>query len=249
MSRPPGAGRRRHDPWKTAFFGLAAAALIAGVGWALLGSSFLVVRTVRTTGSAVPRALVLGAAGINRGTPLIRIDTRAVARRVEQITQVERARVTLSWPDAIVIWTKRRTAVFAVRARHGYDLVDSYGVVLRWMPDATAGLMTLRQPAGRDVPAGQFRRDPAVLAAGAVVRKLPAWLRGRVSEVLAGGPANVTLILHGGIRVRWGSPGYGAAKASEVAILLRTRAGYYDVSDPDTAVTGSAGHPAGSGTQ
>ena len=45
--------------------------------------------------------------------------------------------------------------------------------------------------------------------------------------------------------VKWGNAGRAAAKASEMAVLLRTRAGYYDVSDPSTAVTGSSA-PAGS---
>jgi cell division protein FtsQ len=244
MTRPAGAGGRRRDLWKAAFFGLAAVALIAGVAWALLGSSFLVVRTVRTTGSLVPRAAVLDAAGIRLGTPLIRIDTGAIARRVERITQVQSARVTLSWPDSVVIWTRRRTAVFTVRATQGYDLVDSYGVVLRWTAAPLAGLIALRPattPAVASARYRQLRHAPAVLAAGAVVRNLPHWLRGRVAAVRAAGPANVLLILRGGIRVRWGSPGHGRAKASEMAILLRTTSRYYDVSDPATAVPGSAG--------
>ncbi len=244
---------KRRDLWKVAFFGLAAVALIAGVAWALLGSSFLVVRTVRTTGSQVPRATVLGAAAIRLGTPLIRIDTGAIARRVERITQVQSAKVTLSWPDAIVIWTKRRSAVFTVRSGSGYDLVDSYGVVLRWTASRPAGLIALKPARSQTVAGGQagagqpgqLHREPAVLAAGAVVRTLPTWLRGRVSAVQADGPADVLLILRGGIRVRWGSPGRGSAKASEMAILLRTKAGYYDVSDPATAVTGSAGQAGG----
>ena len=174
MSRPAGVGRRRPDPWKAAFFGVAAAGLIAGVAWALLGSSFLVVRSVRVTGSAVPRATVLAAAGIRTGTPLIRIDTRAAARRVERITQVQSALVTLSWPDAVVIWTRQRTAVFAMPAHHGYDLVDSYGVVLRWSARPPPGLVRLGQPgstawaaAAQPVRArGRGRRqEPAALAA------------------------------------------------------------------------------------
>jgi len=73
------------NPWKAAFFGVAAAGLIAGVAWALLGSSFLVVRSSpAVTGSAVRGLTVLAAAGIRTGTPLIRIDTRAAARRVER---------------------------------------------------------------------------------------------------------------------------------------------------------------------
>jgi cell division septal protein FtsQ len=246
MSRPAGAGRGRPDLWKAAFIGLAAAGLIAAVAWALLGSSFFVVRSVRVTGSAVPRATVLAAAAIRTGTPLIRIDTSAVARRVERITQVQSARVSLSWPDAVVIWTRQRTPVFAVPAHHGYDLVDSYGVVLRWSAVQPAGLVRLREP-GR--VAAPLRRNRSVLAAGAVIRKLPPWLRGRVVSVGADGPADITLVLRGGIRVRWGSPARSAAKASEMAVLLRANLAYYDVSDPRTAVTGktapSAGRTAG----
>ncbi len=242
MTRSAAVRRRRPDRWKAAFFGLAAAGLVAGVAWALLGSSFLVVRSVRVTGSAVPRAAVLAAAGIRTGTPLIRIDTSAVARRVEHITLVQSARVTLSWPDAVVIWTRQRTAVFAMPAHHGYDLVDSYGVVLRWSARPPPGLVSLSQP-GRT--AGPLRRNRSVLAAGVVVRNLPPWLRGRVVSVRADGPADVILILRGGIQVRWGNPGHGAAKASEMAVLLRTGVSYYDVSDPASVVTGRAVRTAG----
>jgi cell division protein FtsQ len=242
MSQPASAGRRRRDRWKVAFIGLAAAGLIGGVAWALLGSSFLVVRTVRTIGSQVPRSTVLDAAGVKLGTPLARIDTGAIARRVERITQVQSARVTLSWPNSVVIWTKRRAAVFTVRVAQGYALVDSYGVVLRKSAARPAGLIALLPASGQAAwPGLQLRREPAVLAAGAIVRDLPAWLRGRVTAVRADGPADVILILHRGVRVRWGSQGHGPAKAKEMAILLRTNASYYDVSDPATAVTGSTG--------
>jgi hypothetical protein len=37
--------------------------------------------------------------------------------------------------------------------------------------------------------------------------------------------------------VVWGSPDMAGMKASELAILMRDRASYYDVSDPQTAVT------------
>jgi cell division protein FtsQ len=238
MSRRKRSPSGRRDRWKAAFFGLAAAALVAGVAWALLGSSFLVVRSVRITGAGAPRERVLAAAGIRLGTPLIRIDTGEIARRVERIRQVMSARVTRSWPDAVVIWTSRRTAVFALAADSGFDLVDPYGVVLSRSARAPAGLVTLRLASQ---PAGSLRHDPAVLAAGTVVRELPPWLRQRVSAVRAAGPANVILILRGGATVRWGGPDRPAAKASEVAILLRTKAAYYDVSDPGTAVTGSSG--------
>jgi cell division protein FtsQ len=234
--------RSRHDPWKTGFFVIAAVALVGGVAWALLGSSLLVVRSVQTTGSArIPRAQVLAAAGIRLGTPLIRIDTSEIAARVERITQVQVARVTRSWPDAVVIWTKARTAMFAVRAGSGYDLVDPYGVVLGTAAARPRRLVPLDTP----VPAAALRGSGAVRSAGIVVAGLPAWLRGRLTLVRAVGPADVTLMLRGGVTVLWGGTSRGAAKAREVQVLLRTDATNVNVSDPTTAVTGAAGKPAG----
>lgn len=250
MNQQASRDRKRRDWWKAAFIGLAAVALIGGVAWALLGSSLLVVRTVRTTGSQVPRSVVLEVAGIKLGTPLARIDTAAIARRVEGITQVQSAKVTLSWPDSVVIWTRQRAAVFMLRVGRGYAVVDSYGVVLSTVASRQTGLITLQPAAGQTDWTGQdqqLRRDPAVLAAGAIIRGLPAWLRGRITTVQAERRADIILILRGGVRVRWGNPGHGSAKAKEMAILLRTNAAYYDVSDPATAVTGNAGH-SGSGS-
>jgi cell division protein FtsQ len=245
MKSRAAARRGRHDPWKVAFFGAMAAALVAGVAWALLGSSFLVVRSVQTTGSALPRAQILRAAGIRLGTPLIRVNTGAIARRVEALTRVQAARVTRSWPSTIVIWTRQRTATFAVPEHPGYLLMDSYGVVLGRAARAPAWLVVLQSPTVR---AGQAPPDPAVLAAGTVVRNLPRWLRSQVSAVRAGGTSDVILILRGGASVLWGAPRRTAAKAAEIAILLRTNARSYDVSDPRVAVTGT-GNPGRQATQ
>ena len=54
-ARPPGrpAPARGRSPWRTAFFGVAAAALVAGIAWALLGSKLLVVRSVVVNGTDV----------------------------------------------------------------------------------------------------------------------------------------------------------------------------------------------------
>lgn len=244
LGRRARSGRGRRDPWKAWFFVLAVVALVAGVTWALLGSSFLVVRTVRTTGSTVPRSAVLKAADVRMGTPLIRIDTGAMARRIEGLRQVQLARVTLSWPDGLVIWTMRRSPVFVLRVPGGYDVLDSFGVVLRHSVRLPRGhLLPIRiaaSQAGQPATAEALRRDPAMLAAGAVVRSLPAWLRSRVARVRADGPGDVIFFMRGGAMVRWGGPARAAAKAAEIAILLRKRAGYYDVSDPSSAVTGSS---------
>jgi cell division protein FtsQ len=84
-------------------------------------------------------------------------------------------------------------------------------------------------------PPPVLRGSPAVRAAAEVVEGLPAQLRQRVRSVSASA-SSVTLQLFGGLTVRWGGPAQGAQKAAELELLLRTRARYFDVSDPATAV-------------
>jgi hypothetical protein len=119
--------------WKAAFFLMAAVAIAAAVAWALLGSRFLIVRSVQVTGTGptVSRAQVLAAAQIQPGLPLIRVNTSAVAHRVGAIRQVQSAEVSRDWPHTIVISVKLRTPVFAVARPGGYALVDAFGVDLQ----------------------------------------------------------------------------------------------------------------------
>lgn len=223
---------RRPEPWRAAFFGLAAVAVLAVAGWALLGSSLLVVRHVEVAGATplVTAAQVRAAAAVPAGEPLSRVDTAAVARRVEQIGPVAAAKVTRSFPDAVVVTVRQRVPALALAARGGgYDLVDAAGVTVRAVRTLPAG-MTVLSPA----PASP-RGSAAVAAAAGVVTGLPDWLRGQVASVSAPG-GSVTLHLRKGATVAWGGAGQGAAKAAELKVLLATRASSYDVSDPATAV-------------
>lgn len=236
VSAGTGVRRRRPDPWKTSFFVVAVAALAGGVAWALLGSSFFVVRSVRVSGAGtIPRHEVIRAAHVTIGTPLIRVDAGAVARRVDTITRVQSASVRRSWPDSIVIEVVPRTPTFLVRAGHGYEVIDTYGVVLGRVPGPRGDLVLLKGPAGS---AAALRGNHAVLTAGAVVRHLPGWLRHRLAEVRVRQGPRVILVLRPRITVVWGDATRAAAKAAEVAVLLRTKATYYDVSDPGSAITG-----------
>jgi len=232
----PGAapGRKRADPWKAAFFVLAVVAIIAGVTWALLGSKFLVVRSITVNGAPdIPRSQVIAAAGVRAGTPLIRISTGTVARRVERLTLVESARVTRSWPKSITITIVERTAALAVREPSGWDLVDRFGVVLHQAPSRPHGLPRLRTSTAPDL----LRGNPAVFAAATVERELPARLAAKVRSIAAPTADTVTLYLRHGRTVVWGDPSQTAVKARELAILMRGRARYFDVSDPRAVVT------------
>ena len=226
------AVRQRARRYRLAFFVLAACGLVAGVAWALLGSRFLVVRTIEVTGThLVPRSEVLAAAAIPKGLPLARLDTGAVTSRVERITQVQSAQVTRSWPDGVVIAIQERHAALAVPIPGGFDLIDASGVVVQQVK---------KQPRGmpRFTPVGPVRGNPGVRAAATVLRQLPAGIAGRVKSVTVPTADAVTLHLSGGITVDWGSTGRSAQKARELAILMHTHARIFNVSAPGTAVTG-----------
>ncbi len=167
--RPAG---RRPDPWKTAFFGVLAVAIVAAVAWALLGSSLLVVRSVRVSGTPlVSRSRILAASGIRLGTPLIRINPAAVAHRIEQISQVQSASVTRDWPDTVVISARDRVPALALARGGRFALVDASGVIVRWAAAAPPGMPLLEYPAG---PAAALRGSPLVRAAVAVLHQVPA---------------------------------------------------------------------------
>jgi cell division protein FtsQ len=232
--------------WRAAFFALTAAAIVAGAVWALLGSSLLVVRSVTVTGNhLVPTAEVLQAADVKFGTPLVRINTSAVARRVEGITQVQSARVSRHWPDAVVITVQERTPALAVASGRGYVLIDKFGVAVIRVARRPPGMVVLSWPASSSAPSSpalaSLRGSPAVRAAVTVLRQLPPRILGLVRWLAVPSASAVTLDLRGGITVRWGGTDRPAAKAAELAILMRTKATYYDLSDPGIAVTGSGG--------
>lgn len=229
---------------------LAVFAVMAGVGWPLLDTKVLVVRSVVVTGASplVPAKRVRAVAAVRPGVPLTRVDTRAVASRVASITRVGTARVTRGWPDRIEISIRVRTPVLAVAlpgptasasTAGGFDLIDASGVVLRQVSRKPHGMPTLQapgQPAGADFVA-TLHGSTAVAAAAAVLRALPARLASTVVTVTAQSADAVTLTLSDGATVVWGGPGRSAAKARELAVLLRGGAHYVDVSAPGTVVS------------
>jgi cell division protein FtsQ len=230
--------RSRRNPRRTAFFAAAGLALAAAAAWALLGSRLLVVRSVEVTGThLVSRAAVVRAAGIAPGTPLIRVNLAAVARRVEGIAQVRTATVTRNWPSTIVIAIRERTPALAVAQDGRYALIDGSGVVVRWARRRPPGMPLLRQPLPPGGIAG-LRGSPAISAAVTVLGELPARVRRAVRAVSALSPMAVTLYERG-VTIVWGGAGRARAKARELALLMRVNAAYYDVSDPSTAVTRS----------
>jgi cell division protein FtsQ len=226
---------KRRRPWRAALFALVLAGVIGAGAWALFGSRLIVVRSVVVTGThLVPRSEVLAVAGVEPGTPLMRVNTAQIAARIVAIRQVRSVQVTRSWPDRVVIVVRERTAALALTAPDGgYDLVDADGVTVRWAARRPADLPLYPTAA----PVASLRGDPGLAAAAAVLGELPAWLRHTVDSVTAPGPDQVTLRLPGGITVLWGGTDRAGAKAAELTVLMRAHVHYYDVSAQGTVLT------------
>jgi cell division protein FtsQ len=180
---------------------------------------------------------VLAAARIPAGVPLIRVNTAAVAQRVDGIRQVQSTQVSRSWPSTVVISVRLRTPVFAVATQDGYALVDAYGVDVRDSARRPPGLPLLQLTAGAAGTGLLSPLSPVASAGAAVLRELPPWIARRVAVVSAPTPSQVSLQLANGAVIVWGDASRSAEKAKELALLMRTHARLYDVSAPGTAVT------------
>jgi cell division protein FtsQ len=239
QSRRPKArrpkARRPRARWVAVLLLLAAMGVAGGVTWALFDSSLFAVRSVVVTGTRlVPESEVLAVAGVQPGTPLIRVSTARIAARVLTITQVQGVQVTKTWPDRVVIAVRERTSALAVALPGGgFDLIDANGVIVQSAATRPASLPLYTTTAA----ASSLRGDPGVAAAAAVLGALPGSLRSSVTSVVVPSPDQVTLNLGSGVTILWGGADDTAAKVRELAILMQTHARSYDVSSPATAVT------------
>jgi cell division protein FtsQ len=220
---PPGPGRGRR------VLVIVAAVVVAAVvtTWLVAFSSVLGVGTVDVRGTRVlTSAQVRSAAGIAEGTPLVRIDTTAIARRVERLAVVESARVSTSFPSTVVISVTEREPVGYVRTG-GHDvLVDRTGDQYRSVPQAPAGLPRFVVPAGTDA-----RTTGGAVAT--VAAALPAPLLVKVASIEALDPRAISLVLRHGRVVAWGSADRSDEKARILPTLLQQRGTQFDVTDPD----------------
>jgi cell division protein FtsQ len=232
--RPEGGGRH---PWRAISLAVAMIGLVAGVAWALLGSRFLIVRSVRVVGadSLVPRSRVLAAAKVPVGEPMIGVNAAAVQQRVEHIQQVASVVVSRDWPATVVITVRPRVPLFAVGKPGHYRLVDADGVTVRTSARSAPPLpvLTVSPSPG----SSRLTGDPAVRAAAAVLEELPHSLVGQVRWLSAATSAGVSVGLANGTIIDWGQPGDAGQKSAELAVLMRTHAHVYDVSTPGVAVT------------
>lgn len=195
--------------------------------WLLAFSSVFGVRTVSVHGThQLSAEQVRKAADISSGTPLLRLDTAAVTRRVEHLPTVASASVQTSFPSTVVITVTERSAVGYVQSGAGYVLVDTSGYQFRTVHTEPKDLPLFVVPDGTDA-----RTTGGAVAQ--VAAALPSSLLHKVVSIRATDPDAITLRLADHRVVHWGSPAHSATKARILPALLRQPGTQYDVSDPD----------------
>jgi cell division protein FtsQ len=215
-------------PWLVALGVLAVLALAGAVVYA---TPLLGVADVRVAGARLVTAgEVRAAARVAPGTPLVRVDLGAVARRVGGLPPVARVTVTRAWPRTLVVHVVERTPAAAVPVGARYAVVDRTGTVFDWSPRPPVGLPILKvHSPGRD--------DPATRAALTVLTALPPGLREPMTALVADAPARIRLELRGDRQIVWGDATQNDDKARVALTLLANGQKVTDVSAPSVVTT------------
>ncbi|MGU3651648.1 cell division protein FtsQ/DivIB [Mycolicibacterium sp. A43C] len=202
------------------------AVLVVGVGLLLYFTPIMSARETVVTGlTALSEDEVRQVAAVAEGTPLLQIDTDAVAERVASIRRVASARVQREYPSTLRITVAERVPLVVKDYPDGPHLFDRDGV----------DFVTAPPPPGlpyidTETPGP---RDPATLAGLQVLTSLPPEVSGQVSRVEAPSVAAITLVLFDGRKVVWGTTDRTQEKALKLAALLTQPGQTYDVSSPD----------------
>lgn len=223
---------RRPDRRRLVLLGVVAAVVLALVGtWLVAFSSVFGVRSIEVRGAHVlTAAQVRAAAAIKNGTPLVRLDTSAVTRRVEQLPDVASAQVSTSFPSTVVITVEERVPVGYLRRDGQAVLVDRTGDQYRAVSAAPPGLP-------RFVLGGGAQARATGAAVAAVAAALPRSVAREVRSIDALDPSSITLVLSGGRVVQWGSADRTADKARLLPVLLRHDVSQVNLSNPDQPYT------------
>ncbi|MEP6853433.1 MAG: FtsQ-type POTRA domain-containing protein [bacterium] len=221
------APRRRWRSGRVFAACLTALVLAGGTAYLAVGTQLLAVRTVGVSGNhAEPTSAILAAAQVPVGTPMVLLKPGPISGRVRAaLPGIASVDVVRSWPRSVRLVVRDRVAVAVVPRAGRFVLLDGAGVALRTVAQAPPGLTVVRVSA-------PGARDPATLAALAVLRALPSDLRAVLDAVAAPSAEQVTVVLHGGRDVFWGDPGDSRAKVAVVRVLLHRPGRHIDVSSP-----------------
>jgi cell division protein FtsQ len=200
--------------------------VVVGLGLLLYFTPIMAARSTVITGlGVITKEEVEQAAAVRPDTPLLQVDTDAVAERVATIRRVASARVQREYPSTLRITITERAPVVAKDYPDGPHLFDRDGVDFAAAPPPP-GLPYL----DADHPGPS---DPPTKAALEVLTALRPEVFSQVSRVAAPSVASITLTLNDGREVIWGTTDRTEEKALKLGALLTQPGTTYDVSSPD----------------
>lgn len=190
----------------------------------LFGTSVVGVRSVEIVGTQVTTVeAVHAAAAVTIGTPMLRLDTGAIAERVRTLPPVAHVDVRRSLPHTLVITVTERTPAAVVPEPEGFAVLAADGVVYHHVATPPGEVPVIRL-------AAPGPEDAATLAALRVAAALTPQLTGVLAEIVAPTPTRISLALVDGRTVVWGDAEYSAEKATVATSLLDQAANEIDVS-------------------
>ncbi|HTH90757.1 cell division protein FtsQ/DivIB [Mycobacterium sp.] len=219
-------GRRTVRGLKVLMWSALISVLVVGLGLLLYFTPIMAARNIVVVGlGAVTQDEVIAAAAVSPGTPLLQVDTDAVAERVAAIRRVASARVQRQYPSTLRVTVVERVPVVVKDYPDGPHLFDKDGVDFATAPPP-AGVPYL----DTDHPGPS---DPPTKAALQVMTALRPEVAGLVGRIAAPSVASITLTLIDGRTVVWGTTDRTEEKAVKLGALLTQPGQTYDVSSPD----------------
>jgi cell division protein FtsQ len=184
------------------------------------------VRSVQVTGlSTLPQQEVAQAAGVELGTPMLRLNADEIRERLRTVPKIASSDVELVWPSTVRLKVVEHVPVAFTASGGQVRLVAISGVVVDALSQPPEDLPELQAPMASPL-------DSTSRAGLDVVAALPRELRSDVATVVPQSPESVTLLLKGGREVHWGSPEDSARKAVVLPPLLTRPGKIYDVTTP-----------------
>jgi cell division protein FtsQ len=200
--------------------------VVVGLGLLLYFTPIMSARSIVVTGlGALSQEEVVTAAAVKPGTPLLQVDTDAVAERVAAIRRVASARVQRQYPSTLRITVIERVPVVVKDYPDGAHLFDRDGVDFATAPPPPGVPYLEAENPGPS--------DPPTKAALQVMTSLRPDVAAQVGRISAPSVAAITLTLADGRVVVWGTTDRTEEKALKLGALLTQPGRTYDVSSPD----------------
>ncbi|MFJ4446316.1 cell division protein FtsQ/DivIB [[Kitasatospora] papulosa] len=238
-ARPPHIGpegRRLTGRTRLILAAVGAVLIAAAVVWVLYGSSWLRLERVTTTGTDVlTRSEVETAAAAPLGSPLVSVDTDAIADRLRRkLPRIDSVDVVRSWPHGVSLEVTERKPVLLVAKGEKFIEVDAKGVRFAAVDEAPPHVPMLEMKPDRSASLRRFGGDRLLREAVRVAGDLPGKVAGETRTVRVTSYDSAVLELTRGRTVMWGSSEEGPAKARVLTALMKAspKAGHFDVSAP-----------------